>query len=177
MARQLSFSEFVLYLGRFILLAVGALSLGAAIGLAIIFFRQLDCPTPEAQEASNALFREAMAAQGLLVPGQAEAGREISGENHSACSGFWKSPVVSWQGEVTTCTRDSRLENKVGSLSEAPLSELWWGQKMGARRARVACGDYTGLPPCSTCFIPRSLNYADLDPADIAAQAAWEAAG
>ena len=40
MAKQLSFSEFVFYTGRFILLAVGALSVGAAIGLAIIFLRQ-----------------------------------------------------------------------------------------------------------------------------------------
>jgi hypothetical protein len=47
---------------------------------------------------------------------------------------------------------------------------------MAARRAAVARGDYAGLPLCATCFIPRSLNHAELAPADIAATAAWEAA-
>jgi len=144
---------------------------------AVIFFRQLDCPTPEEQAQTNALFREAMAAQGLLVPMQAEAGVEVRAENLAACSGFWKSPVISWKGEVTTCTRDNLLENQVGTLAEAPFSELWWGEMMAGRRARVAGGDYGGLPPCATCFIPRSLNYAGLGPDDIAAQTAWETAG
>ncbi len=144
---------------------------------AVVFFRQLDCPTADAQEASNALFREAMAAQGLAVPTQAEAGQEVRAENIHACSGFWKSPVISWRGELTTCTRDNLLENQVGRVTDSPFSALWWGEQMAGRRTRVAEGDYSGLPPCATCFIPRSLNYADLDEADMAAQAAWEAAG
>lgn len=40
MAKQVTFSRFLLYMGRFALLAVGALILGAAVGLAIVFFRQ-----------------------------------------------------------------------------------------------------------------------------------------
>jgi len=143
---------------------------------AIVFFRQLDCPTPAAQERTNQLFREAMAAQGLLLPTQAEAGKRVRADNSTACSGFWKSPVISWRGEVTTCTRDNLLENKVGTLGEASLSELWWGSTMRGRRERVAQGDYAGLPPCATCFIPRSLNHSELEPADIAAQAVWAAA-
>jgi len=144
---------------------------------AIVFFRQLDCPTPETQARTNALFREAMAAQGLLLPAQAESGREVQADNAQACSGFWKSPVISWRGEVTTCTRDNTLQNKVGTLLEARFSELWWGEAMRGRRERVAMGDYTGLPPCATCFIPRSLNHSELDVSDITAQAAWEAVG
>ena len=143
---------------------------------AIIFFRQLDCPTPQAQERVNALFRDAMEEQGLKVPEQAEAGRKVRADNPSPCSGFWKSPVVSWQGEVTTCTRDSLLENQVGTLHEAPFSTLWWGEEMAHRRRAVAGGDYSGLPTCTHCFIPRSLNYSGLHPDDIAAQAEWDAA-
>ena len=111
----------------------------------------------------------------LLYAGE-EPGREVRADNPQACSGFWKSPVISWRGEVTTCTRDNHLENQVGTLGPAEFSELWWGERMRGRRQQVARGDYTGLPPCATCFIPRSLNHSELDASDIAAQAAWESA-
>ena len=143
---------------------------------AVVFFRQLDCPTPESQERHNALFRAEMARQGLEVPPEAARGEAVAPENLSACSGFWKSPVVSWDGFVTTCTRDNRLDNAVGNLAEAPFSELWWGRRMAAHRAAVAQGDYAGLDLCATCFIPRSLNHAALSDDDITRQAAWDAA-
>jgi len=142
---------------------------------AIVFFRQLDCPTAQAQERSNALFRQEMAAQGLALPPQAEQGRQVQPERPSACSGFWKSPVVGWQGDLTTCTRDNLLQNRVGSLREARFRDLWWGGTMGQRRVAVAEGDYGALKLCQSCFIPQSLNYSELSPRDIAAQAEWEA--
>lgn len=142
---------------------------------AVLFFRQLDCPTPEEQVRENALFRAEMAAQGLALPPAAARGADVRPQNLSPCSGFWKSPVISWQGEVTACTRDNHLENALGTLRERPFSALWWGEAMAARRARVAQGDYAGLPLCATCFIPRSLNHAELSPRDIAATAAWQA--
>ena len=142
----------------------------------VLFFRQLDCPTPELQAAENAVFRAEMARQGLPLPAAAAKGEQVEARNLAPCSGFWKSPVVSWKGELTACTRDNLLENRLGSLRERPFSALWWGPEMAARRAAVARGDYAGLPLCATCFIPRSLNHAELAPADIAATAAWEAA-
>ena len=143
---------------------------------AVVFFRQLDCPTPQLQEQENAVFRAAMAEQGLLIPAQAEAGVQVRADNTAACSGFWKSPVVGWQGDVTTCTRDNHLDNSLGNLKDARFSSLWWGAQMRERRARVASGDYTGLAPCATCFIPRSMNYTGLDPEDVQRQADWEEA-
>ena len=59
---------------------------------AIVFFRQLDCPTAAMQERENAVFREAMSAQGLALPQSAEAGEEVTPENQGVCAGFWKSP-------------------------------------------------------------------------------------
>jgi len=141
---------------------------------AVVFFRQRDCPTPAQQEAENAVFREAMAREGLSLPDQAARGAQVRAQNLSPCSGFWKSPVVGWQGDVTVCTRDNLLENRLGNLRERRFSELWWGADMAGRRRRVAGGDYAGLPPCDTCFIPRSLNHAALSGADIATQARWD---
>lgn len=141
---------------------------------AIIFFRQRDCPTPEMQEHENAVFREAMRREGLDLPRAAARGEQVRAANLAPCSGFWKSPVVSWQGDLTACTRDNLLENRLGNLREARFSELWWGSAMAGIRGRVATGDYAGLAPCATCFIPRSLNYTELSPADLQAQAGWD---
>ncbi len=143
---------------------------------AVVFFRQLDCPTAEEQERENAVFREEMGRQGLSLPQAAGRGEEVQASNATPCSGFWKSPVVGWQGDLTTCTRDNTLENRVGTLREHRFSELWWGGLMRGRRDRVGRGDYVGLEACTTCFIPRSLNYSELDPAEIGAQAEHDAA-
>ena len=152
--------------------AAGHVPPGEAV---VLFFRQLDCPTPALQEQENAVFRAEMAAQGLALPAAAARGEAVRAENLAPCSGFWKSPVISWRGEVTACTRDNHLDNTLGRLTEQPFSALWWGEPMAARRHAVAQGDYGALPLCATCFIPRSLNHTELSPQDIAATAAWQA--
>jgi hypothetical protein len=82
--------------------------------------------------------------------------------------------VVGWRGDVTVCTRDNLLENRLGSIKDRPFSSLWWGDRLASRRAQVAKGDYGGLRLCATCFIPKSANYSDLSPGDIRAQAAFD---
>ncbi len=141
----------------------------------VVFFRQLDCPTAAEQTRQNGVFRELMSELGLEVARQEKAPEIVEEANLSACSGFWKSPVVGWNGEVTICTRDNLLENSLGNLANHRFSELWWGRAMAGRRERVGVGDYQGLKPCSTCFIPRSSNYTDIDPDEIAVHRAWEA--
>jgi radical SAM protein with 4Fe4S-binding SPASM domain len=136
---------------------------------AVVFFRQLDAPTPEEQAKQNVVFREAMAREGLALPRPGQTPTALSGENRAVCSAFWKSPVVGWDGRVTTCTRDNRFENALGNVKETPFSQLWWGAEMGARRRRVATADYTGLSVCRACFIPRSANTTDITPAEIEA--------
>jgi len=143
---------------------------------AVIFFRQLDCPTADEQERENMVFREEMARQGLALPDAAGRGASVRAENATACSGFWKSPVVGWEGDVTTCTRDNTFDNRLGRLTETPFSELWWGERLRTWRDQVSRGDYGGLEACTTCFIPRSLNYSELDPAEVSAQAAHDRA-
>ena len=129
----------------------------------------LDCPTAAMQERPNAVFREAMTAQGLAHPQAAEAGETVQPENQGVCAGFWKSPVISWDGAVTTCTRDSTLHNSVGRITETPFSTLWWNETMRRRRMAVAAGDYGELKLCQSCFIPKSLNYTGITTAEIRA--------
>ena len=138
---------------------------------AVVFFRQLDCPTPEEQARQNRVYRRAVEDMGLALVREDKAPPRVSDQNLSSCSGFWKSPVVGWNGEVTVCTRDNRFENSAGNIRDTPFSRIWWGDDMEARRGRVASGNYEGLPPCATCFIPRSSNYTDILPEEIQAHA------
>lgn len=140
---------------------------------AVIFFRQLDCPTPQEQEQENALFRDEMAHQGLTLPIEAERGHTVRAENLSPCAGFWKSPVVGYRGDVTTCTLDSRFSNRLGSVRETRFSHLWWGRGMQQWREQVAAGDYSQRPLCQTCFIPQSINHSNLSDGDVQAQRRW----
>jgi len=140
----------------------------------VVFFRQLDCPTTEEQARQNQVFREVAERLGLVVRRPEKAPTQLEADNAHACSGFWKSPVVGWNGEVTACTRDNLLENSLGNLRQRRFSELWWGPAMVRRRQRVAGGDYAGLPPCSTCFIPRSSNYTDVTAEEIERHAAFD---
>lgn len=133
---------------------------------AVIFFRQLDAPTLADQAEENAVFRRAMAEQGLAIPleertpARVEAGPGI-------CGCFWKSPVVAWDGSVTTCTRDNRLQNRLGSLYTHSFSSIWWGVSMHEARANVATGNYAGHVACAGCYIPHSANYSGISASEI----------
>ncbi len=150
--------------------AAGALPPGEANA---VFFRQLDAPTPAAQERENAVFQRVVDELGLRPPRPAPA--RVAPGPEAPCSAFWLSPVVGWDGRVTTCTRDADFANAVGSIRDTPFPELWWGPAMARRRDRVARADYRDLPLCQGCFIPRSLNHAPIDPAEIRREAAWRA--
>ena len=138
----------------------------------VVFFRQLDCPTSEEQGRQNAIYRSAIAAMGLEVPDRVQA--QVPTKNLKICSAFWKSPVIGWDGELTVCTRDSEFANRVGNVRVEGFAELWWGARMAARRERVQARNYLGLPPCSSCFIPRSANYSELEPVEIQRQGSWD---
>jgi MoaA/NifB/PqqE/SkfB family radical SAM enzyme len=135
---------------------------------AIVFFRQLDAPTPEEQGRQNDVYRRTMAQIGVPLP-RPERSPPTIGQDSGVCACLWKSPVIGWDGRVTTCTRDNRLENSLGSVHDAPFSTLWWGADMAARRRRVAARDYAGLPACDGCFIPQSANFTGITRAEIEA--------
>lgn len=135
---------------------------------AIVFFRQLDAPTPAEQERQNAVFRSTMAGLGVSLPRPAQSPTAIAG-NTGVCGCFWKSPVIGWDGTLTPCTRDNRLENPLGNVGDTGFGELWLGAKATAWRQQVARRDYAGLAPCQTCFIPQSSNYSGVTAAEISA--------
>ena len=145
---------------------------GAACGVAgpnvpggdgdFVFYRQLDCLDAREQEGANAIYREVLAEAGLPAPARGE-GDAAAPARLAACSGFFKSPTVNWDGRVTVCTRDSGLHLQVGDVSREPFSRVWWGNpRLDAIRRAVAAGDYAGLDLCRGCIIPRSHNYTGI---------------
>ena len=136
---------------------------------AVVFFRQLDAPTPAEQEHQNRIFRDTMQALGVPLPrpDRTPASLHREGQVRSVCGCFWKSPVVGWDGSLTTCTRDNRLQNQLGSIADTSFAELWYGQPASRWRAQVASGDYAGIDACQGCFIPRSSNYSGVTPDEI----------
>jgi radical SAM protein with 4Fe4S-binding SPASM domain len=133
----------------------------------ILYFRQLDAPTPEDQAAENRVYRATMESLGVSLPRADRSPTTLDGPNTSVCACFWKTPVIAWDGTVTTCTRDNRLENALGNLHDTPFSRLWWGQRARDWREAAAQADYRALPPCQGCFIPRSANTTDIRPDEI----------
>jgi radical SAM protein with 4Fe4S-binding SPASM domain len=140
---------------------------------AVIFFRQLDCPTAEEQSRQNSVFRSVAAGMGLELPSAEATPEQVQAHNPRPCSGFWKSPVVRWNGDLTVCTRDAGLEMSLGNLRDTNFTSLWWGREAEAQRARVAQGDYRDLPLCGECFIPRSANYTGIERLEIERHARW----
>lgn len=134
---------------------------------AVVYFRQLDAPTPAEQAEQNGVFRRTMAALGVPLPRPAQSPEALGGPNTAVCGCFWKSPVIGWDGTLTVCTRDNRLANALGNLHDADFGALWFGARAAAWRAQVARGDYAGLAPCADCFIPRSANYSGVTQAEI----------
>ena len=135
----------------------------------VLFFRQLDCPTPEEQARENAVFEETLRLNRIPLPKQPAKQIEDCQSTMRPCSGFWKSPVIYWNGQVTTCTRDNLMENVIGNIAEMPFSKLWFGSKINQWRRAVAKGDYSELTLCQSCFIPKSLNHTDIRQEDIVA--------
>ena len=125
---------------------------------AIIFSGNWIVP-PEAQAMENEVFRDAAKTMGLELPSQVDHGERVEANN--CCVRRFLEGRVSGDGAVTTCTRDSHLLNKVGSISETPFSTLY-NETMRRRRSAVSLGDYSGLSVCQSCLLkslttPKSL--------------------
>jgi len=130
-----------------------------------IFFRQLDCPTEEEQHHEGRVFVTAMQQLGVPFPQHSPVLESSNGLQ--PCSGFWKSPTIDWQGNLTMCTRDNTLQNGLGNIARTPFSTLWWGEQQRHNREQVARSNYDSLSLCQTCFVPNSCNHSTITSEEI----------
>lgn len=75
------------------------------------------------------------------------------------CRAPFATPTVSWDGKVTLCPWDIRLDNRVGEVTSARLSDIWRGTTVEQDRQSA---DGTGVPSralCRDCGQPWSPNH------------------
>ena len=78
------------------------------------------------------------------------------------CAGLWNTPMVHVDGDVTTCCLDEHLVNKLGNLTETPLSELWSGDTIHAWRVAQIEGRFEDSGPlCTSCNWRSAGSYPD----------------
>ena len=150
-----------------------------------IFLRQLDAVSGgvDKQRKANDLYRKVIAENRIPehdytgkepifdsegfdgFPEERGNGMKDDFENTEICSGFWKTPVISWTGEVTVCARDNALELCVGNLNENKFSEIWWENgNIRKKRQAMINKDFKEIPLCKNCLIPKSSNYTSMTP-------------
>ena len=143
-----------------------------------VFFRQLDCLDAREQEASNVRYVDLMRSLGLIGEDRRSIVDRLRSKiltpNTHTCSGFFKSPVVNWDGRVTTCTRDNEMVNVLGDLRTETFHDVWWrNQKLAAWRQQAIDGTYRDLSICQDCIIPKSANYTNMTKAEVKAYRRW----
>ncbi len=150
-----------------------------------IFLRQLDCVRGgvEKQKRANELYKKIVEENKIPehdytdkepifdsdgfdgFPEQRGKGMKDDFENTEICSGFWKTPVISWTGEVTVCAKDNGMELKVGDLNKNKFSEIWWeNENIKRKRYAMIRKDFSVIPQCENCLIPKSSNYTSMTP-------------
>ena len=67
------------------------------------------------------------------------------------CAAIFMTPVIGWNGDVTTCCHDPLLELKIGNVNETPLNDLWYSEEMTRRRIAQIKGDFSYPKRCLHC--------------------------
>jgi len=104
---------------------------------------------------ANALARKALAQVADALGVEAELGEE---DQPRRCCAPDRSPTVSWDGKITLCPADRRLDNVVGSVITSQLSAVWQGPELTADRAMVTSRGVPARDLCRDCPMPWSPN-------------------
>jgi len=93
----------------------------------------------------------------------------VNFQENTICSGFWKTPTISWTGEVTVCQRDSGMLLKVGDLNQQRFFKIWWeNSTMRKFRQAIINQDFSKIPLCDKCLVPKSSNYSAISEEELA---------
>jgi radical SAM protein with 4Fe4S-binding SPASM domain len=77
------------------------------------------------------------------------------------CAAIFMTPVIQWNGDVTTCCHDPKIELKIGNINETPLDELWNSPEMTKRRIMQINGDFSYPSKCLNCKNVDGLSITD----------------
>ncbi|RME23407.1 MAG: radical SAM protein [Deltaproteobacteria bacterium] len=120
-------------------------------GSRLIFVRRTD----HDHFLANREARASLAAVATALGVPADLGEE---DRPRRCVAPWRSPTVSWDGKITLCPRDVRLEQRVGEVTGGRLSEVWRGPDLEAARRQCEGAGVPDRALCRDCAWPWSPN-------------------
>lgn len=140
-----------------------------------IFFRQLDCLDQANQKEANILYEKTLEEIKTTPPTFFNSiCSKLRKCRSNICSGPWKSPVISWNGDITVCTNDVDLKLKIGNIKDQKFSEIWWeNKKLGTLRRMLIKNQLKRLI-CYKCIIPQSSNYTGITEKELSLYKKWE---
>lgn len=115
-----------------------------------IWIRRTDHGHYLGDQAADAALAAAAAALGVPVVAPEHGPRR--------CHAPARTPTVSWDGKITLCPWDSRLENRVGEVTSGTLSAAWRGA-IAADRQHAEGAGVPNRALCRDCGQPWSPNH------------------
>ena len=67
------------------------------------------------------------------------------------CAAPFRTPVVNWDGRLTVCCPDDRLELCLGNLKDNTFYQLWFGEKAQDMRRDILSREFYKYDRCSRC--------------------------
>ncbi len=101
-------------------------------------------------------FREERVFDNILIENSWDV--EGTPSKRKPCALLWKSPIVSWNGDVTVCCNDHGFILKLGNLKDNTLKELWEGEIALKYRLNHILGKFNEMPilkteKCPICLV------------------------
>jgi radical SAM protein with 4Fe4S-binding SPASM domain len=84
--------------------------------------------------------------------------------DRQVCSAPFKSLAINFNGQVSVCCVDWKLETLVGDVSKIPLKDIWNGEALKEFRLAHLNGNRKSLSACADCrYYLGFSNFEDLD--------------
>jgi len=118
-----------------------------------VWFRRSDHDHFEATRMANERLQAVADQLGLAHHSSAE-------DEPRRCPGVFSTPTVAWDGDITLCPWDLRVENKVGEVTSDRLSRVWLEDPgVQSLRQSVRGRGVPGTDLCRDCHFVYSPNY------------------
>lgn len=119
-----------------------------------ILFTKLNCQNPKKAEELHkkvvkqlGLITEKESKDRIIINDQQITKKEV----RRPCPAPFKSFLVRWDGEVTTCCKDLALKHSIGNLNETSLKEAMNSEKLKDKRLAHIRGNLENYPSCQGC--------------------------
>ena len=76
---------------------------------------------------------------------------QLNSIKHFPCSKLWERLTVDWQGDVSICCRDYKMQTKLGNITTQPFTKIWNSKQMFDLRKALIKNELENVPLCKSC--------------------------